>query len=95
MINPVTVMKLLNERKAFLEDNPELYPFIKKWFGNKLERGTVIEIKVVQPEGSDDENTQGETGVKMDEIPKTERCLKIEVKDPETGFFKALEEIFR
>lgn len=58
MINPVTVMKMVNERKDFLEHNPELYPFAKKWFGNGLKKGTVIEVKIAPPGGEPPESVK-------------------------------------
>lgn len=54
MINPMTVMKLLNERKEFLEHNPDLYPFTKKWFGSRMKKGTMIEIKILSPSGEEE-----------------------------------------
>lgn len=50
MINPVTVMKVYNERKEFLESNPHLYPFMKKWFAGEMKQGTVIEVTVRPPD---------------------------------------------
>ena len=51
MMNPVAVMKLLNERKEFLENNPDLYPFLKKWFGSDIEKGTILEMRIISPSG--------------------------------------------
>lgn len=46
MINPITVMKMLNERHQFIQNHPEFYPFLKENFGNGIEPGTMIEISV-------------------------------------------------
>lgn len=58
MINPMTVMKLLNERREFLDSNPHLYPFVKKWFAEDLEKGTVIEIRMIPPDKSQAETVR-------------------------------------
>lgn len=49
MINPITVMKMLNERHQFIQNHPEFYPFLKENFGNGIEPGTVIEVSVTRP----------------------------------------------
>ena len=49
MINPITVMKMLNERHQFIQNHPEFYPFLKENFGNGIEPGTMIEISVKHP----------------------------------------------
>lgn len=75
MINPATVMKLLNERKTFLENNPELYPFMKKWLGNDMKKGTVIEIRVTPPEGGTAESVKIEVTEDNMEFMQTMRQL--------------------
>lgn len=49
MINPVTVMRMLGERKAFLDNHPEFFAFILKSFGEEMEPGTVIELQITKP----------------------------------------------
>lgn len=50
MINPVTVMKVVNERKALYENHPEFFFFLLDQFGKKgVGEGTVIEVKVTRP----------------------------------------------
>lgn len=50
MINPVTVMKVVNERKAFLDNHPEFFRFLLEQFGSEgVSEGTVIEMKVTRP----------------------------------------------
>lgn len=51
MINPVTAMKALSERKVFMDNHPEFFPFIQENFGSKVEQGTQIELKVTTPDG--------------------------------------------
>ena len=51
MMNPAAVMKLLNKKKELLEKNPYVYPFIKKWFGSEIEKGTVLEMRIIAPSG--------------------------------------------
>ena len=51
MINPVTVMKVLSERKAFLENHPELFKFLKERCGGEVKRGTKINVEVTETNG--------------------------------------------
>ena len=37
MINPITVMKMLNERHQFIQNHPDFYPFLKENFGEGIE----------------------------------------------------------
>ena len=50
MINPMTVMKLLGERKEVVNNHPDFYRYIKTVFGSELPEGTEIEIHVTQPD---------------------------------------------
>ena len=34
MINPITVMKMLNERHQFIQNHPDFYPFLKENSGD-------------------------------------------------------------
>ena len=58
MINPAAVMKLLNERGKFQQNHPEVSPFVRKWFGKGVEPGTVIEIRIVSPDGETPESVK-------------------------------------
>ena len=50
MINLAAVMKVLNERKTFLDNHPEIYAFIKKEFGDRgLCEGDLLEIAIKRP----------------------------------------------
>lgn len=50
MINPVTVMKVVNERKALYENHPDFFFFLLEQFGKEgVREGTVIEVKVTRP----------------------------------------------
>lgn len=55
MINPVTIMKMFNERHQFIKNHPDLYPFLKAHFGSGIETGSVIELKVSRPGEIDEE----------------------------------------
>lgn len=50
MINPVSVMKVVNERRAFIDNHPEFFHFLLEQFGKEgLPEGSVIELKVTRP----------------------------------------------
>lgn len=43
-------MKVVNERKAFLDNHPEFFHFLLEQFGAEgVSEGTVIELKVTRP----------------------------------------------
>lgn len=46
MINPVTIIKLLNDRHDFIKNHPELFPFLQEAFEAGIDEDTVIEIHV-------------------------------------------------
>ena len=55
MINPLNLMKLLNERHEFIKNHPDLYPFLKETFGSDISKGSTIELKVTTTEGIEKE----------------------------------------
>ena len=46
MINPVSVIKVLNERKNFVNNHPEFIGFVLDTFGNKMTEGDRITIQI-------------------------------------------------
>lgn len=52
MMNPVTLMKLMNAKKKFEQNHPKFGAFLKAVFlgGSKIQEGTIIEITVIKPE---------------------------------------------
>lgn len=54
MFNPITFMKLANERHEFIKNHPDLYPFLKENFGNTIAAGDIIEIKVKRANAPED-----------------------------------------
>lgn len=51
MINPVSVIKLLNERKNFVANHPEFIGYILNIFGAGMEKGDKIEVRVKKADG--------------------------------------------
>ena len=49
MINPLTLMKVINERHAFVKNHLDVFPFLKNNFSENLEEGTILKIHVVPP----------------------------------------------
>lgn len=49
MLNPVKLLKVINERKQLTKNHPEFVPFLKETLGTEVEEGTVIEINVIKP----------------------------------------------
>lgn len=45
MVNPVTVMKMLNERKKFMANHPHFFDFFVNSFGKGVDEDTEIEKK--------------------------------------------------
>lgn len=49
MVNPVTAMKVLNERKKFMKKHPDFFAYFVGVFGSGVEEGTEIELSIQRP----------------------------------------------
>lgn len=49
MVNPASVMKLMNAKKKFSDNHPKFVSFISMIFSRGIEEGTIIEITVTKP----------------------------------------------
>ncbi len=49
MINPASVMKLMNLKNRFSETHPKFVAFCSNVLGNGVEEGTVVELTVTKP----------------------------------------------
>ena len=49
MINPMTVMKMLNERKSFISNHPHFFNYFISTFGNGINEDTEIELSIKRP----------------------------------------------
>ena len=49
MINPGTMMKIMNAKKTFTDNHPKFVKFLQVVFSGKVEEGTVFEITVTKP----------------------------------------------
>ncbi|MDD6195101.1 MAG: hypothetical protein PUB19_09475 [Lachnospiraceae bacterium] len=49
MINPGTMMKIMNAKKTFTDNHPKFVKFLQVVFSSKVEEGTVFEITVTKP----------------------------------------------
>lgn len=50
MINPATMMKLLQAKNKFTESHPKFVAFLSAVYARGICEGTVIEIKVTRPD---------------------------------------------
>ena len=58
MINPMSVMKVVNERRAFIDNHPEFFHFVLEQFGGEgMTEDTVIDLKVTRP-GQEPESSE-------------------------------------
>ena len=49
MMNPASIMKIMNAKKVFEQNHPKFVSFLKVVFSSKVEEGTIIEITVTKP----------------------------------------------
>lgn len=49
MINPASIMKIMNAKNKFEGNHPKVVKFFKAVFGKGIEEGTIIEITVKKP----------------------------------------------
>ncbi|MGL6197849.1 MAG: hypothetical protein ACRC3H_02845 [Lachnospiraceae bacterium] len=66
MLNPMKLLKVINERKQLTRNHPEFIPFLKETLGSDISVGTVIEISVAKP-GQEEKVTK--INVQKSELP--------------------------
>lgn len=49
MMNPASIMKIMNAKNKFTENHPKFVSFLNTVFANGIEAGTVIEMTVTKP----------------------------------------------
>ena len=49
MMNPATIMKIMNAKNKFTANHPKFVAFLNAAFSKKMEEGTVIEITMTRP----------------------------------------------
>ncbi|MCI5872678.1 MAG: hypothetical protein PUJ55_03895 [Clostridiales bacterium] len=49
MMNPASMMKIMNAKNKFTENHPKFVSFLNKVFSMGVTEGTVIEITVTRP----------------------------------------------
>ena len=49
MMNPATIMKIMNAKNKFTENHPKFVAFLNTVFSTGITEGTVIEITVTKP----------------------------------------------
>ena len=49
MINPASIMKMMNAKNKFAENHPKFVAFLNTVFANGVVEGTVIEMTVTKP----------------------------------------------
>lgn len=49
MMNPASMMKIMNAKNKFTENHPKFVAFLSKIFSAGITEGTVIEITVTKP----------------------------------------------
>jgi hypothetical protein len=49
MMNPASIMKIMNAKNKFTTNHPKFTAFLSTVFANGIEEGTVIEMTVTKP----------------------------------------------
>lgn len=49
VMNPMSAMKMMKAKDAFVSNHPKFAAFIQHVFSSKIEEGTIIEITVTKP----------------------------------------------
>lgn len=49
MLNPASVMKIMNAKAQFDHNHPKFSAFMKAFFSKEIKQGTIIEITVKRP----------------------------------------------
>ncbi len=53
MPNAADILKIMAAKKQFETAHPKFYAFVKTVIGKKIEEGTVIEISIKNPDGTE------------------------------------------
>ncbi len=67
-INPMMMMKLASRWKKFNEEHPKVVPFFRAVSDRGIEAGSVIEIKVTDPQGREYVSNIRVTGDDMETV---------------------------
>lgn len=49
MVNPASIMKLMNAKNKFSDNHPRFVAFLNMIFSRGITEGTIIEITVIRP----------------------------------------------
>ena len=49
MMNPATMMKIMNAKNKFTDNHPKFVAFLSAVFSREITEGTIIEISVTRP----------------------------------------------
>lgn len=49
MVNPMTLMKIMNAKNKFAENHPKFVAFLNMAFSRGMEEGTILEITLKRP----------------------------------------------
>lgn len=49
MMNPATLMKIMNAKNKFTDNHPKFVAFLSAVFSREITEGTIIEISVTRP----------------------------------------------
>ena len=49
MMNPASIMKIMNAKNKFTENHPKFAAFLNTVFSREITEGTIIEITVTRP----------------------------------------------
>ena len=72
MMNPATIMKIMNAKNKFTANHPKFVAFLNAVFSREMEEGTVIEITLTRP---------GEEPMTTNKIQHSELELMRELQD--------------
>ena len=52
-MNPMALMKIMNAKNQFDANHPKFGAFLKAAFAGGIQEGTIIEMKVTKPDGTE------------------------------------------
>ena len=52
-MNPMALMKIMNAKNKFNTNHPKFGAFLNAAFAGGIQEGTIIEMKVVKPDGTE------------------------------------------
>ena len=75
-MNPMALMKIMNAKTKFNASHPKFGAFLNAAFAGGIQEGTIIEMKVTKPDGTDMTTNQKKNQSDLELIQELREAVK-------------------